>query len=78
MFRYILRIILILFVSSSVYLVLCRWLMPPITITQIGGLTGGYGLKRSYVSWKEIPRNVKLAAIASEDQLFPEHNGFDW
>jgi monofunctional biosynthetic peptidoglycan transglycosylase len=21
---------------------------------------------------------VKLAAIASEDQLFPDHNGFDW
>ncbi len=77
-FRYILRIILILFVSSSLYLVLCKWLMPPITLTQIGGLTGGYGLKRSYVSWKDIPRNVKLAAIASEDQLFPEHNGFDW
>ncbi len=77
-FRYLLRVILILFVSSSLYLVLCKWLMPPITITQIGGLTGGYGLKRSYVSWKDIPRNVKLAAIASEDQLFPEHNGFDW
>ncbi len=76
--KYILRITFILFISSSVYLILCRWMMPPITITQIGGVTGGYGLKRSYVNWKNIPRNVKLAAIASEDQLFPEHNGFDW
>ena len=76
--KYILRITFILFISSSVYLILCRWMMPPITITQIGGATGGYGLKRSYVNWKNIPRNVKLAAIASEDQLFPEHNGFDW
>ena len=52
--------------------------MPPVTITQLGGFFGGYGLKRDYVSWNEISRNVKLAAIASEDQLFPEHGGFDW
>jgi monofunctional biosynthetic peptidoglycan transglycosylase len=59
------------------YILLCKWLMPPITITQ---LTNGfsYGLKRDYVSWKDISYNVKLAAIASEDQAFPDHNGFDW
>ncbi len=76
--RFVLRAMLILFLSSTLYLVICRWLLPPITLTQLGAVTGGYGLKRSYVSWNEIPRNVKLAAIASEDQLFPEHNGFDW
>lgn len=38
----------------------------------------GYGLKRDYVSWHQISANVKLAAIASEDQLFPDHEGFDW
>lgn len=52
--------------------------MPPLTTTQIGALTSGYGLKRDYVSWDEISPNVKLAAIASEDQLFPDHSGFDW
>lgn len=51
--------------------------MPPITITQITN-SFGYGLKRDYVSSKEISRNVKLAAIASEDQAFPDHGGFDW
>jgi len=72
------RIILFLFVSSLLYLVACRWVMPPITLTQIGGWTGGYGMDRDYVGWNDISRNVKLAAIASEDQLFPEHSGFDW
>jgi monofunctional biosynthetic peptidoglycan transglycosylase len=52
--------------------------MPVITLTQIGALVEGHGLKRDYVSWDEISPNVKLAAIASEDQLFPHHNGFDW
>lgn len=76
--RYTFRIILILFVSSLLYVVVCKWVMPPITITQIGAVAGGYGLKRDYISWNQIPRSVKLAAIASEDQLFPEHGGFDW
>lgn len=51
--------------------------MPPITVTQISNVFG-YGLKRDYVSGNEISRNAKLAAIASEDQAFPDHGGFDW
>jgi monofunctional biosynthetic peptidoglycan transglycosylase len=39
---------------------------------------GGYGLKRDYVNMDEISLAPKLAAMASEDQLFPDHNGFDW
>lgn len=75
---YALRIMLVLFLSSTIYLVLTRWIMPPITLTQIGAVVGGYGLKRDYISWDEMPTSIKLAAIASEDQLFPDHNGFDW
>ncbi len=75
---YFLKGMLVLFLSSTAYLILCRWLMPVITLTQIGALVEGHGLKRDYVSWDEISPNVKLAAIASEDQLFPHHNGFDW
>ncbi len=47
-------------------------------MTQTVALIQGYGLKRDYVSWNEISPNVKLAAMASEDQLFPNHGGFDW
>lgn len=71
------RVLLILFLSSLLYTIVCRWLMPPITITQIAN-TFGYGLKRDYVSWNEINYAVKLAAIASEDQAYPDHSGFDW
>ncbi len=72
------RIFLILFGLSIFYCLACRWMMPPITITQLVDATVGNGLKRDYVSWDEISRNVKLAAIASEDQRFAEHGGFDW
>lgn len=52
--------------------------MPPITLTQLGSLISGDGLKRDYVNYDEISPNAKLAAIAAEDQLFPDHGGFDW
>jgi len=38
----------------------------------------GIGFKRDYVSWEQISPAVKLAAIASEDQSFVDHGGFDW
>ena len=38
-----------------------------------------YGkLKRNYVSYEEMGSNVKKAVIASEDQAFFSHNGFDY
>jgi len=61
-----------------VYLLLCKWILPPITTTQLSALFQGDGLRRDYIGWEEISPNVKLAAIASEDQLFPQHQGFDW
>src|ERR1700740_1669302 len=75
--RWTKRILFWMFISSLVYIILCRWLMPPITITQITN-SFGYGLKSDYVSWDAISSNVKLAVIASEDQAFPDHGGFDW
>lgn len=72
------RFIIRLFLLSLVYLVVCKWILPPVTVTQLASLIRGNGLKRDYVSWNEISPNVKLAAIASEDQLFPTHDGFDW
>lgn len=66
-----------MFVSSLLYVIICKWVMPPITITQISNAVG-YGLKRDYVSGSQLSYNAKLAAIASEDQAFPDHIGFDW
>ncbi|NDC40997.1 MAG: monofunctional biosynthetic peptidoglycan transglycosylase [Chitinophagia bacterium] len=64
--------------ASLLYLVLCIWLLPPITLTQLSDVFSPRGLHRHYVGWSKISPNIKLAAIASEDQRFLEHNGFDW
>jgi monofunctional glycosyltransferase len=74
----VLRIFLCAFFLSNIYLVICKWVMPPITLTQLVSLFAGDGLKRDYVSMDEIAPAARLAAMASEDQLFPDHGGFDW
>lgn len=51
---------------------------PPVTITQLQNWISGNGLKRDYVDYDEMSYNIKLAVISSEDQLFPDHSGFDW
>jgi monofunctional biosynthetic peptidoglycan transglycosylase len=77
MWRIIKRVVIILFILQFVYILLLKWVNPPITLTQLGSLISGDGLKRSYVSMKNISPYAKLAVICSEDQLFPEHDGFD-
>ena len=67
-----------LFLLQLLYIVLLRWVNPPITITQLVSWVSGHGLKRDYVSGNSISPNARLAVIASEDQLFPDHEGFDW
>lgn len=78
MWRIIKRVLLALFILQFLYILLLKWVDPPITLTQLGSLFAGDGLKRSYVSMKEISPYAKLAVICSEDQLFPDHDGFDF
>ncbi len=68
---------LYLFLSSLVYVLITKFIEPPITITQITNAFG-LGLKRDYVAWDKMSYNIKLAAMASEDQAFTDHMGFDW
>lgn len=78
MFRLIKKIFWILFISHLVYAVALKWIDPPITITQLVSLFSGDGLSRDQVSGEDMSSNARLAVIASEDQLFPDHNGFDF
>lgn len=74
----IFRFFLYAFLLSVLYVILCRWINPPITITQIGSLLIGNGLHRTYINMDEMNATIKLAVLAGEDQLFPDHNGFDF
>ncbi|MDZ4795811.1 MAG: monofunctional biosynthetic peptidoglycan transglycosylase [Bacteroidota bacterium] len=76
--RWTKKIALVLFIAQFIYILLLKWVNPPITITQLVSWVSGHGLKRDYVRGSSISPNAKLAVIASEDQLFPDHQGFDW
>ena len=76
--RWVWRTFSLLFVLQLVYILMLRWVDPPITTTQISRWWNGEGFTRDYVDWDEISVPMKLAVISSEDQLFPFHDGFDW
>jgi monofunctional glycosyltransferase len=76
--RIIAKVFLYGFIFSLVYILFCKWINPPLTLTQLGSLLGGHGLHRKYVNMNNMGSNVKLAVMAGEDQLFPDHNGFDF
>ncbi|MFN5476619.1 MAG: monofunctional biosynthetic peptidoglycan transglycosylase [Sphingobacteriales bacterium] len=78
MFRIIKKIFLYLFISQFLYIILLKWMDPPITLTQLGSVLTGDGFKRDYINYDEMSPNIKLAVMASEDQVFPDHNGFDF
>ena len=76
--RFTAKFFLYAFLFSIAYILFCKWINPPITITQIVSVLQGRGLHRKYISIDDMNPNVKLAVMASEDQLFPDHNGFDF
>lgn len=71
------RVLLFLIAAQFIYIIMLKWVDPPITVTQFGSMLNGNGMKRDYVSLKEISPHASLAVMAAEDQLFPDHNGFD-
>lgn len=77
-FRFLKKVFIWLFVLQLLYIVALKWINPPITITQLVSFVSGDGLKRDYVNLDEMSAAAKLSVMAAEDQLFPDHSGFDW
>jgi monofunctional biosynthetic peptidoglycan transglycosylase len=71
------KIVAVLFVAQLFYIFILKWVDPPITVTQLVSWATGYGLKRDYIPLRDMGPNAPFAVLCSEDQLFPDHNGFD-
>lgn len=78
MWKKIKKLIFILILANILFIVWGRFFNPPVTLTQLGGLFEYGKLDRDYISYDEMGSNVKKAVIASEDQLYFSHNGFDY
>ncbi|MGQ9819546.1 MAG: monofunctional biosynthetic peptidoglycan transglycosylase [Candidatus Kapaibacteriales bacterium] len=83
-FRFILRFIAYFFLTSIGIVVLYRFLNPPVTPIMIIRMFEGWfegkniGIKKEWVPYEEISKNVFRAVISAEDAKFMFHKGFDW
>jgi monofunctional biosynthetic peptidoglycan transglycosylase len=72
-------VFLVLLLAAPTGLVLLyRDVSPPLTLLMFVRLFDGHGIKKEWVPMENISRHVPNAVIALEDNLFCEHNGFDW
>lgn len=77
MWKLIKKTVFVIVIANILFIALGIFFNPPITWTQLNGIVKYGKLKRDYISYDEMGNNVKKAVIASEDQLFFSHNGFD-
>ena len=79
-FRFLLKLILGLFLFSILMVVIYKWV--PVPFTPLMAIryfeNPDEDILHDWVPFEEISNNLKLAVIASEDQNFPNHNGFDY
>ena len=68
----------LLFVMLSLLLVLpLRWVNPPTTAFMLQDNSGVQALRHEWVNWADMGDAVPIAVVASEDQKFASHSGFD-
>ncbi|WP_439882367.1 monofunctional biosynthetic peptidoglycan transglycosylase [Pontibacter sp. MBLB2868] len=79
------KLVLSLFLLSVAWVLLYKWVAPPATLHMLqrraeAGAAAKEDpyIKYEFVALEEISAQLPLAVVASEDQLFLEHNGFDF
>jgi len=82
--RGILWLLVIVIVGSILAVLSLRWINPPYTAFMIDARVTAwvthdatYVFRHQWVDLSQISPNLPLAVVASEDQKFPEHWGFD-
>jgi monofunctional biosynthetic peptidoglycan transglycosylase len=59
-------------------IVLLRWVPVPFSAFMVGHFLSGERVEYDWVPLAEISRAMPIAVVASEDQRFPDHWGFDF
>jgi monofunctional biosynthetic peptidoglycan transglycosylase len=76
-FVWLIRLIFGFILLSILWVLLYRFMNPPITFTMIGDKLQGRNLTRDWMPIDRIDRNMVRAAVAAEDSKFCSHWGFD-
>ena len=75
---WIVKLIVAFFAISILWVLIYRFVPPPITLTMIGDVFAGRGLHKDWMPISQIDRDMVRAAIAAEDSKFCSHHGFDF
>jgi monofunctional biosynthetic peptidoglycan transglycosylase len=75
---WVVKLVVAFFVISILWVLIYRFVPPPITATMIGDVLAGRGLHKDWMPISQIDRDMVRAAIAAEDSKFCQHNGFDF
>lgn len=76
--RTLIKIVILIIILSVGWVVLYKYVNPPITpLMIITYFEGADRIEKKWRGYDEISDYMKLAVIASEDQKFPFHDGFD-
>lgn len=63
---------------SLIWVVILRFVPPPITVTMLGDVFTGHGVTKSWRTLSAIDPDMPRAVISGEDGQFCGHNGFDY
>jgi monofunctional glycosyltransferase len=82
-FRFLVWLTLSAVVVSVLAVLVMRWIDPPTSAFMIADRIDSiigvkHPLRHRWVDWDQIAGSAKVAVIASEDQMFPHHHGFDF
>ena len=75
--RWLGRMALVVLLGPALLILVLRFVPPLVTPLMLVRLAEGYGLERRWVPLDEISPHLRDAVVASEDNLFCEHWGFD-
>jgi monofunctional glycosyltransferase len=82
--RWLLWVVAIWIVLSAGTVLALRWIDPPTSSFMVrerfaAPARGAKAapIRHRWVDWRDTSAHIKVAVIAAEDQLFPEHHGFD-
>ncbi len=75
--RLLAKLVVGLFLLSILWVIILRFVPPPVTATMLGDLVAGRGIAKDWMSLNAMDRDMVRAAIGAEDSKFCAHNGFD-
>jgi monofunctional glycosyltransferase len=71
------RAIIIFLAGSVLWVLIYRFVPPPITFTMMGDVVRGEGVRKDWMSLSAMDPDIARAVIAAEDAKFCSHDGFD-